>query len=134
MPYDSHGWNAGGKGKRMSQFEMLPGEVELGTWTLNYLPPGGGRFTGPLTVTDQRLLFKATFDTSSLGVLRELIIYKDTHGYLVIPKNRIKDVARKSSLLKKQVRVILDDGEVHTFDYGMLSVDKLAAAVETRKA
>jgi hypothetical protein len=118
----------------MSHFEMLPDEKELGTWTLNYLPQGGGRYTGPLTVTDRRLLFKATFDTSAAGALRELIIYKDTHGYLVIPKNRIKNIARKSSLLKKQVLVTLDNGDVHTFDYGMLSVDKLAAAIETRQS
>lgn len=118
----------------MSRFEMHADEKELGTWTMNYLPPGGGRFTGPLTVTDQRLLFKATFDTSAVGALRELILYKDTHGYLVIPKNRIKSIARKNSLLKKQVLVTLDNGDMHTFDYGMLSVEKLAAAIESRKA
>jgi len=118
----------------MSNFEMLPQEVELGTWTLNYLPQGGGRYTGPLTVTDLRLLFKATFDTSAVGALKELIIYKDTHGYLVIPKNRIKSVAKKSGLLKKQVLVTLDNGDVHTFDYGMLSIEKLAAAIEKKQA
>jgi hypothetical protein len=118
----------------MSQFEMLPNEVELGSWTLNYLPQGGGRYTGPLTVTDQRLLFKATFDTSAVGALRELIIYKDTHGFLVIPKSRIKNIAKKSGLLKKQVLITLDNGDVHTFDYGMLSIEKLAAAIEKRQA
>lgn len=117
----------------MSRFEMHAGEKELGTWTLNYTPPGGGRYTGPLTVTDQRLVFKAAFETSTAGALRELVIYRDTHGYLVIPKTRIKNVARKSSLLKKQVLVALDNSEVHTFDTGMLSAEKLAAAIMGRK-
>ena len=39
----------------MAQFEMLPDEKEIGHWTLNYIPASGGRFTGPLTVTNQRL-------------------------------------------------------------------------------
>lgn len=118
----------------MSQLELLPDERELGSWTLNYLPPGGGRYTGPLSVTDRRLLFQATFDSSLAGSLKELIIYRDTHGFLVIPKERIRQVERKSGFLKKQVLVTLDSGEVHTFDYGMLSVDKLAAAIEAKKA
>ena len=117
----------------MSWFELLPHEKELGTWTLNYRPPGGGRYTGPLVVTDQRLVFKATFDTSAVGALRQLVICIDTRGYRVIPKGRIREVARMSRLLKKQVRITLDNGEVHTFDYGMLSVGRLAAAIEARK-
>jgi len=112
------------------QVELLPDEKELGTWTLNYLPQGGGRYTGPLTVTDKRLLFKAAFDASAPGALRELLIYKDTRGYLVIPKSRIRRVARAGRLLKKQVRVTLDSGDVHTFDYGMMNTGKLAAAIE----
>lgn len=114
----------------MGKFELLPNETEFGSWTLNYLPQGGGRYTGPLTVTNQRLLFWATFDTSVVGALRELIIYKDSYGFVSIPKNRIKSVAVKSSLFKKQVLVTLDNGDIHTFDYGMLSVRKLVEAIE----
>jgi hypothetical protein len=36
----------------------------------------------------------------------------------------------KSSLLKKKVVVILKDGTEHNFDYGMLSVKKIAEAVK----
>lgn len=116
----------------MSEFEMLPDERELGRWTLNYLPPGGGRYTGPLAVTNQRILFDAKFTTSVLGTLRELIVYKGTWGYVAIPKIRIKKVDISSGLMRKKVLVTLDNGEVHTFDYGMLGVQKIAEAVNSR--
>jgi hypothetical protein len=116
----------------MAQFEMLPDEKEIGHWTLNYIPASGGRFTGPLTVTNQRLLFDAQFNTSAPGALRELMVFKGTWGYIAIPKSRIAKVDVSSSLLKKKVVVTLDNGETHTFDYGMLSVEKLAEAVKAR--
>ncbi len=116
----------------MASFEMLPDEKELGRWTLNYIPASGGRFTGPLTVTNQRLLFDAQFNTSAPGALRELMVFKGTWGYVAIPKSRITKVDVSSSLLKKKVVVTLDNGESHIFDYGMLSVEKLAEAVKAR--
>ncbi|MDD8027085.1 MAG: hypothetical protein PHI34_11265 [Acidobacteriota bacterium] len=116
----------------MAQYEMLPEEKEIGKWTLNYVPPAGGRFTGPLTVTNQRLLFDAQFNTTTVGSVKELMIYKGTWGYLAIPKNRIQKVDVATSLLKKKIVLTLDNGEVHTFDYGMLSVQKLAEAINAR--
>ncbi len=116
----------------MSQFELLDGETEIDSWTLNYLPPGGGRFTGQLLVTNQRLLFDAAFDTSVTGALKELIIVSGSHGYLSIAKSTIQGIEVKSSFFKKKVIVTLQDGQAHTFDYGMLSVTKLAAAIEQR--
>ncbi len=112
--------------------ELEQGETELGSWTLNYIPPSGGRYTGKLIVSDRRLLFDAKFDTSLTGTLRELIIISGTHGYLSIPKTSIRSVEVKSSMLKKKVIVTIDDGSDHTFDYGMLSVDKVAAAIQQR--
>lgn len=113
----------------MKWIDLLPGELELGTWTLNYLPPGGGRYTGPLLVTDRRLLFKADFDTSPGGALKELVIFKDTRGVLAIPRERVLGVEKKSGFFRKRVVVTLVGGEEHTFDRGLLSVDKLAAAI-----
>ncbi len=110
--------------------ELESGEHELGDWTLNYVPPTGGRYTGKLTVTDKRLLFDAKFDTSLTGTLRELLVVGGSYGYLSIPKERVRSVDVKSSLLKKKVEVTLDDDSVHTFDYGMLSVAKIAEAIE----
>jgi hypothetical protein len=112
--------------------ELEPGEQELGDWTLNYLPPSGGRYTGKLTVTDRRLLFDAKFDTSLTGTLRELVVVGGSYGYLSIPKDRIRSIDVKSSMLKKKVEVTLDDDGVHTFDYGMLSVAKVAEAIRQR--
>ncbi|MHB0915852.1 MAG: hypothetical protein ACYC5A_05280 [Thermoleophilia bacterium] len=118
----------------MTDFQLDPGEEELGSWTLNYLPPGGGRYTGKLVVTGQRLLFDAKFDTSLGGVIDQLMKHYGQHGYLSIPKTDIKAVSRKSSMLKKRVTVTLIDGTEHVFDYGMLSIDKLAAAIESGSA
>jgi hypothetical protein len=114
----------------MANYQLQPKETEFGKWTLNYLPPGGGRYTGPLVVTSQRLIFDAHFDTSVGGALRELIIVSGTHGVVSIPKSRIKGVEVAKSLMKKQVKVTLDNSDVHTFDYGMLSVDKIAEAIK----
>jgi len=113
----------------MAQFELFTDEKEIGHWTLNYVPPSGGRYTGPLTVTNQRLLFDAQFNTSVAGTLRELMVFKGTWGYISIPKNRVQKVDIVSSLLKKKVVVTLDNGESHIFDYGMLSVQKIAEAI-----
>ncbi|MCJ7587814.1 MAG: hypothetical protein MUQ00_07945 [Candidatus Aminicenantes bacterium] len=116
----------------MAKYDLQPNEVELGTWTLNFLPHGGGRFTGPLTVTNQRILFDAKFDTSISGALKELIVYKGSWGFIAIPKDKIKTVDVQSSLLKKKVVVTLANGDVHTLDYGMLSVQKIADAIKQR--
>ncbi len=116
----------------MSDFQLESAEQELGSWTLNYLPPNGGRYTGKLMVTNQRLLFDAKFDTSATGALGELLIHTGSHGYLSIPKASIQNADVKSSFFKKKVIVTLQDGTSHTFDYGMLSVKKLAAAIEQR--
>ena len=112
--------------------ELEHGEAELGDWTLNYIPPSGGRYTGKLIVSDRRLLFDAKFDTSLTGTLKELLIVSGSHGYLSIPKGSIRSVDVKKSMMKKKVIVTLHDGTEHTFDYGMLSVDKVAAAIQQR--
>ena len=113
-------------------FDLGDGEQELGNWTLNYIPPEGGRYTGKLTVTNRRLLFDAKFDTSLSGTLVELVIVGGSHGYLAIEKSAIRKVDVKSGMLKKKVIVTLEDGREHTFDYGMLSVAKVAEAIEQR--
>lgn len=113
----------------MSDFDLQPGENPIDTWTINYIPPGGGRYTGELMVTDQRLLFDAQFATSIIGSLRELIIYKGSHGYLSISRAAIESVQVQSGFFKKRV-IVSVGGQPHTFDYGMLSVKKLAEALQ----
>ncbi len=56
----------------------------------------------------------------------------DLGVYISIPKNRVQKVDVVSSLLKKKIVVTLNNGEAHTFDYGMLSVQKIAEAINAR--
>ena len=111
--------------------ELQEGERELGDWTLNYVPPGGGRYTGKLTVTDRRLIFDAKFDTSAAGTLRELFVGSGEGGYVSIPKSAITATDVKGSL-KKKIVVRLEDGGEHTFDYGVLPVKNVVAAIAER--
>lgn len=115
----------------MAKLELEPGEENLGKWTMNYLPPGGGRYTGKLVVTDRRLLFDAKFDTSLGGVIDQLMNRYGDNGVLSIPKSEISSVKKKSSLTKKQAIVTLTDGQEHVFDYGaLMNVDKVVAALQ----
>ncbi len=114
----------------MADFELAQGENQLGKWTLNYLPPKGGRFTGSLIVTDRRLIFESRFDTSVMGTIGQALFMKTEAGHvLVISKDRIKQVDVKKSFFSKKVMVTLDDGDTHSFHYGMMSVDKIAEAI-----
>lgn len=113
----------------MAELPLDPGEVELGKWTLNFAPQGGGRYTGPLTVTDRRIMFLAKFATSLGGTLGELIVDRGDYGCLSIPKSRIKSVDLIGGFMKKKIALTLDDGSRHVLDYGLLSVDKIVEAI-----
>lgn len=116
----------------MPELDLRPGEIELGKWTLNLLPHGGGRFTGPLTVTNQRLVFLSKFGTSAMGALHDFIVRQGDWGWLSIPKDQIKKADIVDTLIKKKVALTLTDGSVHTLDYGMLSVEKIAEAIQKK--
>lgn len=106
------------------------GETSLGTWTIMYQPPGGGRYNGVLNVTDKRLLYDAKFDVSAKGIVEETLFYKTgSEAYVAIPRDRISKVEAKKSMMAKKVIVTLDDGSEHTFNYGMLGVDKIVEAI-----
>ncbi len=113
----------------MKAIELLPGERRLGAWTLNYLPPAGGRYAGPLVVTDRRLLFQARFDASPGWALKGLAPFRDTRGLLAIPRERVRRVEKRGRFPRRQLAIILDDGETHLFERGLLGVDRLAAAI-----
>lgn len=108
-------------------------EEKLGTWTILYTPPKGGKYNGSLLVTNKRLIYDAKFDISFSGMVEEALFYKfGSEGYVVIPKDRITNVEVKKSLLAKQVILTLDNGEKHNFNYGMLNVDKCAEAIQKK--
>jgi len=115
------------------------------TWTINYEPDGGGRLTGKLTVDDENLKFVALYDSSNAAGLKLIagivggvvasgghLAY--IHGHdadmeLVLPKNEIASTTTKKKMLAKRVIVTTTGGDTFVFNYGMLSVDKLAEAI-----
>ena len=111
----------------MAKFEYEAGEQEIGSWTVNYKPPGGGRFTGKLYVTNQRLLYDAKFDSSVSGVLNDLVSVRlGSEGELIIAK---ADIQTSGLDGRSKVLVTLTDGSEHRFDYGIMSAKKVAAAI-----
>lgn len=114
----------------MGSIPLDEGERSLGTWTIMYLPPAGGRHNGILNVTDRRLVYDAKFDVSASGVIDQALFQQyGSDIYVVIPRERIARVEAKKSLLAKKVVITLDDGQQHVFSYGMMSVDKLLSAI-----
>ena len=112
---------------------LQPGETKIDTWTIMYVPPKGGKFNGKLTVTNKRLLYDAKFDVSAKGIMQEFMYVKwGSDGYLEINKDDIQSVDVQKSFLSKKCILTLKDGSQHTFDYGMLNIDKCAAAIESR--
>lgn len=115
----------------MANIDLDQGENKLGKWTLNYLPPQGGRYNGVLTVTDKRLIFEARFDTSFTKSAEIVsLIQSDSGHFLIIPKTSIKDVEISKSFFSKKVLITLENTETHVFHYGMLSVKTLAEAIK----
>ena len=117
----------------LDKVELAAGESKIDTWTVLYEPPGGGKYNGKLLITNQRLLYDAQFDVSPKGLLDEALFVKwGSEGFLAIPKARIKSVETKKSFFAKRVLVTLDSGQVHTFNYGMLNIDPVAAAINQK--
>jgi hypothetical protein len=108
----------------MAKPEMQDGEEIIDSWTLNFKPTAGGRFTGKFFITNQRVIFDAAQDNSSL-----LAALSDrsfgSHGILSVDFGDIKEVVTEKKMFKKSVIIHVGDGEQLRFDYGMLSVDKL---------
>lgn len=114
-------------------FNLLPEEQVIDTWTLLYSPPGGGKFNGKLTVTNKRLLYDAQYDVSAKGLLSETMFAKwGSEGYLEIVKSDISDVKAEKSFFAKKAVLTLSDGSKHTFNYGMLNIDKVVTAINKR--
>jgi len=112
---------------------LQPGEVAIDTWSLLYVPPGGGKYNGKLMVTNRRLLYDAKFDVSVKGMLAEVLTIKwGSEGYLEIDKSSIQGVEVQKKLLSKKCILTLTDGSKHTFDYGAMKIDKTVAAIEAR--
>jgi len=115
----------------MAKLEFLEvGEELIDTWTIIYKPHGGGAYNGKLHVTDKKLIYDAQFDMSVKGLIRESLTFVvGSYMYVAIPKEQIKNIEEKTSFFKKQIILTLDNDEKHIFDYGMLSIKKVAEAI-----
>lgn len=112
------------------KFELEPGETIINNWTLLYTPPQGGKYNGKLFVTNKRLLYDAKFDVTAKGIVNEALFVKwGSEAYVVIPKDRIKEVKPEKSFFAKKAVITLDNGEQHVFNYGMLNIDPVIEAV-----
>ena len=118
----------------LDKIPLQPNETKIDTWTVIYNPPKGGKYNGKLLITNQRLMYDAQFDVSVAGLLDEALYVKwgSEAPVLIIPKARIAKIDVQKSFFAKKVLVTLDDGQVHTFNYGMLNIDPVAAAIGQR--
>ncbi|MFT3980425.1 MAG: hypothetical protein QM687_08150 [Ferruginibacter sp.] len=107
-------------------FELQASETIIDTWTLYYIAPGGKSTAGKLTVTNQRLLFLPQHEDDSFS----LSLY-NKKGMLAFDKSAIKNIGIKKSLLSKKVLVTMQDNSIHSFNYGIMNIDKLLAAVQS---
>jgi len=115
----------------MTEQKLQDGEEIINDWTLNFRPAGGGRFTGKFCVTNQRVIFDAQHDNSSL--LASLADRSfESHGTLSIDFADIKEVVTEKTFFKKSVILHVGDDEQFRFDYGMLSVDKIVATLKSQ--
>ena len=107
------------------KLELQPSEIVIDTWTLYYTAPNGKSIAGKLTVTNQRLVFLPQQDADSFA----LSIY-NKKGLFSLDKSDIKNVEAKKSLLSKKVLITMSDDSMHTFNYGIMNVDKIVSAIK----
>jgi hypothetical protein len=108
-----------------------PDEQEVDHWFLIYLPSGGGRFGGWLTVTNKRLLYDVGFSGRVFGRLE---------GRLEINKEDVKNVHVEKTMFSRKCMITLADGSLHTFDSRRFfvspqwlgNIDEIAAAIQAR--
>ena len=108
---------------------LEPGEKIIDTWPLFYSPHGGGIFEVRCTVTDKRLLFGGQGMRMTADLTGLVDLTTSNRDWLVIPKNRIRQIETKRSYLEKRVILTLDNGHRHEFSYGALNIDRLVEAI-----
>jgi len=112
------------------KIDLLNGEQIIDTWTVMYSPPSGGKYNGKLTVTNKRLIYDAQLDISWKAISEEnMTLSQGNAKFLAIPKELIKSVEADKSFFAKKTVVTLKSGEKHVFNYGMLNIDPVVAAI-----
>ena len=121
--------------------------TELGEWMINYLPGEGGRYTGKLTVGDDSVVFRSLYESSNSTIVKAIFldvgtfaaagghtVYRysnDDEAVVELPSNEIAAVSAAKKGMMKRTVVTMENGEEFVFDYGMLSVKKLVATIES---
>ena len=117
----------------MSNIELLQDENKINTWTLMYVPPSGGKFNGKLTITNKRLIYEAKYEASVLGTIAASSAYApNSLGFSILPKDDILTVETSKNFLSKKSILTMKNGEKHTFNYGMLNIDKVVTAINQK--
>ena len=120
--------------------------TESRSWTINYIPSEGGRYTGALEVGADSVRFETLYESSNSTIVKAIFVDVSTFaaagGHTVyrysnddtatveLPAGEIAAVAATKHRMMKRVEITMQNGEVFVFDYGMLSVKNIVAAVE----
>jgi len=117
----------------MSNTALQTGENIIDNWAIFYTPPGGKKFNGKLTVTNRRLIYRTLYDAGYNPASYRVTFDKEDKDIIYsITKADISRVDVQKSLLAKKVIVTLSDGTKHEFNYGVMSIDKLVTAINSR--
>jgi hypothetical protein len=119
----------------------------LGSWTINYLPGDKQRFTGTLEVREDRLYFDTIYESSNRTIVKAIFldvttfaaagghtVYRYSNDDKAIVDLPVEDIASVDAAKKgmmKRVVITMKNGEEFVFDYGMLSVKKLVATIQS---
>jgi hypothetical protein len=119
----------------------------IGSWTVNYVPEEGGRYTGTLEVGEAGLHFDTLYESSNKTIVKAIFVdvatfaaagghtvYRysnDEKAIIDLPAAEIDGVEAAKSGMTKRAVVTMKNGEMFVFDYGLLSVKKLVAAIES---
>ena len=117
------------------------------TWKINYLPAEGGRHTGELAVSDDGVRFETLYESSNKTIVKAIFldvasftaagghtVYRysnDETATVELPASEIAGAKATKSRLMKRAVVTMNNGEEFVFDYGLLSVKNLVAAIES---
>ncbi len=116
----------------MSNAILQTGETAIDTWTIFYSPTAEQKFNGKLTVTNKRLIYRTLYDAAYNPASYHVAFNKEDKDIVFyINKADIARVDTQKSFLSKKVILTLSDGSKHEFNYGVMSVDKLADAINS---
>ncbi len=115
-------------------------------WIINYIPSEKERYTGDLVVTEEGLKFETLYESSNKTIVKAIFVdvatfvaagghnvYRysnDKTATVELPASDIIKVEARKKGLMKRVAVTMVNDEEFVFDYGMLPVKSLVAAIE----